>query len=63
MEKRSIGNNVEANLEGDLLTITIDLSKTLGASKSGKSKLIASTNGNAILAGGVRIGINAYRPA
>jgi len=39
----------------------IDLSKSLGPSRSGKTMLIASTNGNAALPGGERIGVNVYR--
>ena len=61
MEKRSIGANVEATIAGDLLTLVIDLSKTLGPSKSGKTQLVASTNGNATLPDGARLGVNVYR--
>jgi hypothetical protein len=62
MESRHIGNNVEASVDGDWLIIRIDLSRSLGESKSGKSRLIASTNGNALLPGGTRVGVNVFVP-
>jgi len=50
-------------VEGDRLVITVDLSKEFGASKSGKSITIASTDGNVSVPGReeVRIGVNVYR--
>ncbi len=38
--------NVELKQDGDILTIKIDLSKNFGGSKSGKSTVVASTEGN-----------------
>ena len=38
--------NCEINVNGDILTITVDLSKDFGKSSSGKSIIIASTEGN-----------------
>jgi hypothetical protein len=61
MEKM-LGTNVEARIDGDVLTLTIDLSKTIGPSKSGKNALIATTSGNATLPDGARVGVNVYRP-
>ena len=61
MEKRQIGNNVEASITDNTLTLTIDLKKQLGPSKSGKTLLVATTNGNATLPDGSRIGVNVYR--
>ena len=46
------------------LTITVDLSQNFGASKSGKSIVIASTEGNVALDGeyaNVKVGVNVYR--
>ena len=37
--------NVQMTVKGHTLTITIDLSKDLGASKSGKTHTVASTGG------------------
>lgn len=37
--------NVKTEVKGDKLTITIDLSKDVGLSKSGKSTMIGSTGG------------------
>ena len=47
-----------------ILTIKIDLNKSFGASKSGKSITIASTEGNASLEGdlnNIKVGINVYK--
>ena len=55
--------NIEIKTEGSILTIKCDLSKTFGASKSGKSILIASTEGNQSVSPGVMAGINIYKPA
>lgn len=55
--------NVEMKREGDRLTITIDLSKDFGPSKSGKSTTVATTAGNATVPGtNVKVGLNVYRP-
>ena len=62
MEKRTIGANVEATIADNMLTLVIDLSKTIGPSKSGKTRLVASTNGNATLPDGAKVGVNVYRP-
>jgi hypothetical protein len=61
MERIRLGTNIEGTIDGDLLTLVIDLSKTMGPSRSGKTQLIASTSGNAIV-GACRIGVNVYRP-
>ncbi len=57
--------NCEMKLEGDILTITVDLSKEFGKSSSGKSIIIGSTEGNASVTGKdeVKIGLNVYRKA
>ncbi len=53
--------NIEMKIDGNILTIKIDLSKTFGASASGKSIIIASTEGNQAVAPGVMAGINVYK--
>jgi hypothetical protein len=58
--KQNLGRNVEASIEGDKLTLVIDLAKSFGLSKSGKTTIIASTDGNKPV-GGVVLGLNAYR--
>lgn len=58
-----MSQNVEAKVEGDKLTISVDLSKNLGRSKSGKSILIATTAGSVKVEtkrGPVSIGLNVY---
>lgn len=54
--------NVEMKVEGDKLTITVDLSKRFGKSSSGKSIIIASSEGNQALPGKeeIKIGLNVY---
>jgi len=54
--------NVEFSVNGDVLTIKVDLSKTYGKSSSGKSTIIASTEGNVSVPGKdeVKIGLNVY---
>ncbi len=56
-------NNVNLQLTGNLLTITVDISKEFGPSASGKTIQIASTQGNVSLPGkaDVKIGLNVYR--
>ncbi|MGB6066753.1 MAG: hypothetical protein WBG50_18265 [Desulfomonilaceae bacterium] len=54
--------NVDMAVEGDNLTITVDLSKEFGPSKSGKTIIVASTEGNKTIPGRVeKIGLNIYR--
>jgi hypothetical protein len=54
--------NVEMKVEGNILTITVDLSKDFGKSSSGKSIIIASTEGNMTVPGREeKIGLNIYR--
>ena len=56
--------NIDMKLEGkNILLIRVDLGKTFGPSGSGKSIIIASTEGNADVPGvaGVKIGLNIYR--
>lgn len=38
--------NVDMRVDGDKLVITVDLTKDFGRSKSGKTNIIASTEGN-----------------
>jgi hypothetical protein len=55
--------NVEMKLNGNILTITVDLSKEFGKSTSGKSVIIGSTEGNVSVEGkeDVKVGLNVYR--
>jgi hypothetical protein len=54
--------NVEMKLDGDILTITVDLTKEFGPSASGKTTIIASTEGNvAVPDREEKIGLNVYR--
>ncbi|WP_421909723.1 hypothetical protein [Methanolacinia petrolearia] len=55
--------NVDMKLEGNSLTIKVDISKDFGESKSGKSITIASTEGNVSIPDNeeIKIGLNIYR--
>jgi hypothetical protein len=54
--------NVELTVEGTMLTIKVDLSKDFGPSSSGKTTIIASTEGNvSIPEREEKIGLNIYK--
>lgn len=55
--------NIEISTKGNTLALTIDLGKTQGPSKSGKSVVIATTGGNKEIAPGIYLGANVYRKA
>ncbi len=63
-ELELMAKNIETKVQGDKLVITIDLTKNFGLSGSGKSLIIASTEGNISVPGreDVKIGLNVYRP-
>lgn len=54
--------NVELTVEANMLTIKVDLSREFGPSASGKTTIIASTEGNVTIPGREeKIGLNIYR--
>jgi hypothetical protein len=54
--------NVEMAVDGNILTIKVDLSKEFGPSASGKTIIIASTEGNiAVPDRDEKVGLNVYR--
>jgi len=53
--------NVEVEKKGSSLVLTVDLSKKVGDSKSGKSVVIATTGGNVDVGGGIMVGLNVYK--
>ena len=57
--------NCEMKLNGTILTITVDISREFGKSSSGKSIIIASTEGNVSIPEkeDIKIGLNIYRKA
>jgi hypothetical protein len=61
----AVGSNVSLTVseDGKKLTIEIDLTRDLGPSASGKTRLVASTQGNAEVPGQptMRLGLNLYR--
>ena len=54
--------NVQMTVEGNILTIKVDLSKEFGPSACGKTIIIASTEGNvAVPEREGKVGLNVYR--
>jgi len=58
-----MAQNMKMEVKGNTLTITVDLSKDIGPSKSGKTTLIASSGGNISVPGkeDIKIGLNIYK--
>ena len=54
--------NVEMKLDGNILTIKVDITKEYGPSSSGKTIIIASTEGNvSVPERDEKIGLNVYK--
>ena len=55
--------NIEMKVEGNILTIKVDLTKEFGPSSSGKTIIIGSTEGNVAVPEKeqVKIGLNVYK--
>ena len=55
--------NITTKVENGKLVITVDLKKEFGPSKSGKTTIIASTEGNPAVEGttGIFFGVNVYK--
>ena len=55
--------NMKMSVKGKILTIEVDLSKDFGPSSSGKTTIIASSEGNQAIDGGngAVVGLNIYR--
>ena len=64
MDRDNIGRNVVASIKGDKLTLVIDLKATTLRSVSGKSDVLATTNGNVKVEGtdGLKVGLNIFSP-
>ena len=55
--------NIDMTVEGNILTLKVDLSKEFGPSSSGKTIIIASSEGNVSIPGTEekKVGLNIYR--
>lgn len=55
--------NIDMQVQGDILTVRVDLKKEFGLSSSGKTTIIATTEGNVSIPEheSIKIGINVYR--
>jgi hypothetical protein len=54
--------NVQIEVRGQLLIITVDLEQSQGPSASGKTEIIATTGGNIAVPGReeIKLGLNVY---
>ena len=60
----NIGKNVAMRVDGDKLVIEVDLTQDFGKSKSGKTTIVASSEGNISLPKPyehMKIGLNIYK--
>lgn len=55
--------NVQVEVKGKKLILTVDLDKEFGLSSSGKTVIIGSTGGNKEVSEGVFAGVNVYKYA
>ncbi len=55
--------NITLSVDGDILKIEVDISKDFGKSKSGKTTVVASSEGNVQVPDhpNMRLGINVYK--
>ena len=53
--------NVDIHVNGNTLTVTVDLSKNFGPSNSGKTQIVATTEGNAKITDNISMGLNVYK--
>ena len=55
--------NCNVKVEGTTLTITVDLAQKHGASKSGKTDIVATTEGNVPVPGfpEIKLGVNIFK--
>lgn len=55
--------NIKGEIEGDILTLTIDLTKDFGLSGSKKSTILATTSGNQPIGrDSIKLGLNLFKP-
>lgn len=62
-DERTVMKNVEMKVDGNILTIKVDLTKEFGPSSSGKTIIIASSEGNVAIPEKeeIKIGLNVYK--
>ncbi|MHA1300932.1 MAG: hypothetical protein ACTSO9_16050 [Candidatus Helarchaeota archaeon] len=54
--------NIDVKLDGNIVTLTVDIKKDFGSSASGKSTIVASSRGNKQIEDtGIYIGLNVFR--
>ena len=63
MKATKVGRNVEFEIEGQYVTLVIDLNAQTEPSKSGKTLIVATTGGNKPIGDGFVLGLNLYKYA
>ena len=60
-----MAKNAEMRVQGNILTIKIDLAQTFGPSNSGKTIIVASSEGPVAVPGheAIKVGLNVYKKA
>jgi len=58
-----VGRNVAVSIDGDILTLKVDLSEKTEPSGSGKTMIVATTGGNKAVDDRWRVGLNVYEYA
>lgn len=53
--------NVDVNIKDNKLTLIIDISKSLGRSRTGKSEMIATSAGAVKVGDDIKINLNIYK--
>lgn len=61
MAKKAMGKNIQYEIENDVLTLTVNLAAATSPSASGKTDIIATSQGNKKIEGDVVIGLNIYK--
>jgi hypothetical protein len=61
--EHTMAKNCEMKVENNILTVTVDLTKDFGKSASGKTNIIATTEGNISVpeSDSIKIGLNVYK--
>ena len=57
----AIGNNVKAIVNGNILTLTVDLSVAGNLSASGKSITLATTGAPTAIMPGIKVGLSVFK--
>lgn len=57
-----IGVNVIMDVDGDMVSLVMDLTADHGPTSTGKNRRVATTSGNTSILAGLKLGVNLYDP-